>query len=995
MKLKYTLVALSLTIASSLGLHAASDGTLQGYGNSNPRQLKEILVLKEYAMNNRARICLEDMYDEVRTTDPLAYSILCDIMMRTPSCETRMASFIKENPQSLMVNQLRYAYGSYLFDKGDYDRSLEYLDLLPPAELEKNQVDDYLFKVAYCELVRGNIDQAFYRYKELEARTYSDYTSPSRYAMGYIQYLKGNFRESMDWFLKASEDIRFKEISEYYIMECRFMKGDYDYVLAHGEAMYESAPDERKSRLAGILSEVYMKNGSIDKAIRYSDLIDEKSRNEWFINGSALYAAKDYERAIESFNKVENRTDSIGQIVNYQLGACYVQIKNKVAAHDAFMAASFLHYNPSIAEDAHFNYAKLHFDLYDDPTVFNSFMEKYPEREKDDMIYNYIAVAALLNCDYEAAVDAYGMIDDMDEGMTNNYVKANYLRAHQLVKSGSYRSAISYLRYAAYYSDKYSMLNQFARYWRAESHFRNDEYSVACDLYLDLYNQSSLYGHPESYLLPYSIAYCYFMSKDYSSALVWFNRYLESENVHYRKDALERVGDCCFVTKDYKGAAATYVKALGDPIDVNDIYPYYQAALSYGLTGDNAKKMSLLNNVMSASPTSRFYPEALYELGRTYVAEENETKAFECFEKLAGSVSDVSYLAAATIEMGSISRNQSKDAEALKYYKKVVEEMPLSGHVEDALAAIESIYQSKNQPQEYLDYIEKIGKGSTKTPEEKEDMIFNAAEQIYLTKNYDRALTALQSYLESYPSGRNGYKADFYVAEIYRSQGKYEQACDEYKKVIEAGTGTYLEFSLLNFSNISFRQEKWDDAYEGYLKLYQVAVIDENKVSSMTGMMRSAYKGRKWSETVMVADVILNVADIDVALKREAMSLKARSLMLLNRRPEAIDILNELVKDLSDTYGAEAAYLLIQNYFDTGDFESVENQVYAFSDAGSPQVYWLAKSFIVLGDAFVEQGEYVQAHATFDSIRQGYPENAGDDIIQQVEMRISKLEALM
>jgi hypothetical protein len=41
-------------------------------------------------------------------------------------------------------------------------------------------------------------------------------------------------------------------------------------------------------------------------------------------------------------------------------------------------------------------------------------------------------------------------------------------------------------------------------------------------------------------------------------------------------------------------------------------------------------------------------------------------------------------------------------------------------------------------------------------------------------------------------------------------------------------------------------------------------------------------------------------------------------------------------------YGAEAAYLIILDSYDKGEFEAVEEKVYAFSDAGTGQVYWLA-----------------------------------------------------
>ena len=108
-------------------------------------------------------------------------------------------------------------------------------------------------------------------------------------------------------------------------------------------------------------------------------------------------------------------------------------------------------------------------------------------------------------------------------------------------------------------------------------------------------------------------------------------------------------------------------------------------------------------------------------------------------------------------------------------------------------------------------------------------MIFGSAERVFLAENYDRALVSLQSYLDKYPDGRYGYKADFYMAESYKSLGKFEQACDSYRKVIEGGEGSFVELSMLNFSNISYKLEKWDDAYGGYSSLFSSALLENNK----------------------------------------------------------------------------------------------------------------------------------------------------------------------
>ena len=991
MKLKYILAGFAAAMLSVSALYA--DGDIREY--------REILRMQESGMHSRSRHVFTEKASKDKDGDMAGHALLSTVVMNVPGCNDSMVGeYHTGNHDARLMQQIWYHQALNHFESGDYTQAEVYFFLVSPSMLERTQVDEYLFKRAYCELENGEVDRALLRFLELEKRPVSDYSAPARYSIAYIKYENKEFLEALGWFEKAAKDARFAENANYFIMECHFMLNDYKYVARHGEKMYNEVAEDRKPHLARIISESWLVLGDPAQARKYYDLTaysagEPKNRSDWFYSGSVLYAVGDYKGAIENFNKMESRTDSIGQVANYQLGYSYVQTKNKVAAIKAFKDASAAHYDLAIAEDAYFNWAKLAFDINNDPSIFQDYIKRYSDREKDDKIYSYMAVAALHNHDYAGAVDAYGMIDDLDDDMRGNYMKANYLRANQLISAGSYRLAIQCLKVAAYYSDKGSRFNQLSRYWIAESYYRNDQYQQARELYMELYNQSALYRQPESYLIPYNIAYCYFKEENYDAAKKWFSQYLDGSSVDYRKDALERVGDCYFVNKDYKTAASTYDLAVRDFFNVNDIYPYYQAALSYGLSRNNDRKIKLLTNALSADPTARFYPEAIYELGRAYVLKEDDAKAEEVFHHLASTSRDTTFVAKAYIELGSLSRNQSQFNEALGYYKSVVEDMPLSGYAEDALAAIESIYQTKNEPHEYLAYIESIGKGATKTADEKEKMIFNAAEQNYLSGNYQRALVSLQDYLNDYPAGKYAYNAEFYIADSYRQLGKYEQACDSYEKVIEGGSGSYVELAILGFSELSYKLERWDDAFGGYSSLYVSARFDNNKQAALEGMMRSAYRGHKWAEAIANADKVLFESRTADAVKREAEYVKAKAYMATSRRTEALLAMEKLAADCMDEYGAEAAYVLIMDSYDKAEFTAVEDKVYAFADAGSPQTYWLAKSFIVLGDSFVDRGELAQAKATFESVRDGYTPSGDDDVMDNVRMRLEKLQEIM
>jgi TolA-binding protein len=260
-------------------------------------------------------------------------------------------------------------------------------------------------------------------------------------------------------------------------------------------------------------------------------------------------------------------------------------------------------------------------------------------------------------------------------------------------------------------------------------------------------------------------------------------------------------------------------------------------------------------------------------------------------------------------------------------------------------------------------------------------------------ENYERVLVLLPTYLENYPSGKYADKAEFYTAESHRLEGNLEQACDYYAKVIKRGETTYLEQSMMAFSELSYVLERWEDAFQGYSSLYSKTKSEGDKRTSLVGMMRSSFRMRNWAEALNSVEIILNDSTFDDKMKREASYVKAKALMASSQRDEAIVVLEALAENVNDQYGAEAAYMLILDSYDKGDFTAVEEKVFDFADRGTRYPYWKAKSFIVLGDAYMELGDLEQAKATYESVRDGYkPTMPDDDIKDNVRKRLAKIK---
>ena len=918
-----------------------------------------------------------------------AYKVMCAIALDKVNAEGMVNTFCSKYPNAPQQSMVKEALASRYFDTGKYEEALAVYNTINRDYLYKTRITDFTFKKAYSNLRTGGYEEAEKGFAEVLAGPYSQYTVPSTYYKGYVHYIRQQFAEAVPLFEKVGKENQFSLMAEYFAVESKLMLKDFDYVIKHGVPLYSQLDREMQSSLARILSEAYYEKGDQQEARRYLDIYAqsgaELSRKDHYFSGIVSYSLKSWSAAIESFSHVLGEDDELAQNAWYYTANSYLQTRNKIAALDAFKAAAKSDYDKVIQEDAFFNFAKLSFDVNADISQFRKYMERWPDSGKDDIIHNYMATAFLLSKDYRSAVEALSAIRVHTRESASNLQKAAFLRAMQLIEGRGYRAAEPLLETAAEMGENESLSN-LARFWQAECCYRDDRWSEAISINGSLLADNEFRSSTEYPQALYNQAYSYLKSGNYVYAENYFRNFLNvSEDYQqYERDAQTRLGDACFMQGKYADAAATYEKVYeADPAS-EDLYPVLQSAIAYGLMGNDAKKIELLRQVTRLNRTAPLYPQALFELGRTYVQTGKNENASECFFTLLGMKGN-DYYAKALLELALINANSRKYDKAIDYYKAVVADAPDSPEAEDALAGLESLYQIRNQPEVFLAYLEEIGRSDIKSTEEKEQMLFNSAEQLYRMERYAAAINALQSYLAQYPAGARSAQATFYLAESLRATGRLESAADTYFRVMNMKSPECQVDATRAYAAINYDLQHYEKAAEAYRKLVDIARDDAMRQEAYLGLMRASYGAKDYAEVVRSAQVVGT---------REARFLQAKASRTLGDRERSRSLFEELAQNREDAYGAESAYILIQDAYDRGDFGEVEEAVYAFSDSGSEQLYWMAKSFIVLGDAFADRGDVAQAEATYNSILDGYqPTREDDDVLDQVRSRLNNLKS--
>lgn len=1005
MKARHLITILFLSVSASLA---------KAQSSASPTTLDKAVSLYEMGIYSGAMDLLLAMPEY--GSDPVidGYATLCACKMRSRGYETMIEAYLGRHPSSFLCDMVLSEKAFDLFDKKDFERSLKTFSLISIDGLPKSILDEYYFKFGYSYFMCGDPVTASSFFANVDAMQVGDYTSPARYNLGYICYLDGKFEQAAQWMQKAQGDERFDSITNYYIINCRYQLHDYAYVLDKGVAMYydENVPKERRAHLARIIAESYLLTGNKDKAGEFWTLSEdgsEKFRADYFFAGSLMFTTGNWQGAIDNYSHVVEKRDSLSQIAWYQMAFSYLKTRNRVAALDAFKNATDLQYDSKMTEDAFFNYAKLAFDLNGDTSVFGRYMDTYSTKVRGEKMYSYMALASLQNRDYQGAIDFYDKIDVLEGQEKNNYVHANYLRGAELMASGSYRRAAECLKAVTYYTPKNDLVNQLARYCLAETCYSDGDYAQAQSQFTELYNASALYGMRQGALLSYNAAWSAMKQQNYEQAAKLFAIYASGSDFEYKRDALLRRADCIFAMSDYEMAAQAYRDVMDKYKDVNDIYPLYQCAVATGLitkaanrtakqkqkqkTKNTADKIALLQKVNDADPSAPYYAEALFELGKTLLADKMQAPAVAAFLKIVEKAPKGPYSAKALLEVGTVRRSNGNIEGAVKCFKQVVEQMDSLGYTDDALLALESIYQSENTPEKYLAYLDEIGRGTTKTAEDKQKMIYEAALQIFYSDNYAQALASFQNFAKTYPDSPRARECAFFIAECYRKSSDKVRACEAYRNFLDTGESQHRVDALKQYAALAFDLEEWPVALEAYKAYADEAPLPSMKAEAKAGMMRSAFRGKNYDAVVAPASELSSDSDRPAELRREASLTLAKSYLALSRRDEALAVMKSLATEPKTSEGAQAAYFVIQDCFDKAEYDNVREKVFAFSESGTSQTYWLAKAFILLGDCYAEQGDLKQAKATFQSIADGY--EADDEVKADVNMRLDKLKQIM
>ena len=156
--------------------------------------------------------------------------------------------------------------------------------------------------------------------------------------------------------------------------------------------------------------------------------------------------------------------------------------------------------------------------------------------------------------------------------------------------------------------------------------------------------------------------------------------------------------------------------------------------------------------------------------------------------------------------------------------------------------------------------------------------------------------------------------------------------------------------------------------------------------------MRCQFNLAKYPDCITTANQILALEKVSDILKRETNYKLGLSYYNSGNADKAFPILSKLSVDTNSAEGAESKFLVAEILFEKQKLKESEKEIMDFIDKNSPHQFWLAKSFLLLSDIYLKNGDEFQAKHTLKSIEENYPEKE-DGILEATRQKLQVIEA--
>lgn len=940
--------------------------------------------------------------DELRVNAEYYFGI-CALYLFHKDAEYILESFVANHPDSRWVEHVYLELAAYNYKRKRYKKALEWYEFLDPLSLNSDQRTEFYYKRGHCRFEKDQKTEAktdFYEVLQVESK----YKKPALYYYSHIAYEEENFQTALKGFLQLKEDENFAPLVPYYITQVYYHQAKYSDIIEYARPFLDSGNVEATKRIpeiARLIGDAYYRQEEYEDALRYLSLYQEetdkrdRSREDAYQFGYAKYRSADYTGALDALSECTSEEDELAQSASYHMADCYLKLDEKQYARTAFKEASEMDFNREVKEDALFNYAKLAYELSFNPfneaiLAFEQYLEDYPDSPRKDEAYSFLLNVYLKTNNYEEAYRSLERIDNKNLQVQEAYQLVTFNRGAQLFQSSRYEEAHAFFNKVKTYPINKDLLAE-ATYWKAEIAFRQDKFTQAVALYNQFIKEPGAFNSEYYEEANYGSGYALFKQKKYVSAISSFRKYTDAaSNTDPRKknDALLRLGDCYYVSKEYSKAIEYYDRAITMDGTMKD-YALYQKGISYGLKGEPEKEIEVLKTLVNEGADSRYYVDAKFQLAKTYLEIDQRSQAKPLYESIVNEHVSSPYVSKSLLDLCLIHTKDSNREAAMDAFDQILTEYPNDKVLKDALAIVRNILLEERGA-DYLTGLSEEHNILDIDKAELDEEVFLAAADHYFNQNCSKAIDVLGAYLNQFRPAIHATEANYYIAECYFATDEVDKALEAYNFVITQAVNELTEDALVAAATIHFNQKNYEVALNNYRELEGVALNKNNVLEAEIGQMRCYWKLGQNQYALDYANRVINNEGTPSNIKDDALLMRAKILMANGQFDDAYSDFGEIAKK-TGVKAAEAKYNMALIAYKKEAYKPAEKECFELIQRFSSFSQFKYKGFLLLVDVYMKLEDYFQARTTLNTILDNVSEPW---VIDEARAKMEELERL-
>ncbi|HYG03427.1 MAG TPA: tetratricopeptide repeat protein [Chryseosolibacter sp.] len=968
----------------------------------NERLFQKGYELITHAQYGAARKIFSEYLDNTTSGDPRRadaryYVAFSALSLNHTDGEKLIDQFVSDYPSSPRATTAYFDLANFFYDEKSYSKASVYYRKAEFGSLTSSQQNEGHFKWGYSYFNLKRFDEALEQFNLVKGSS-SEYTPAANYYAGYIAFNNGDYEQSLKDLRKAESNASYNSVVPFMIASVYYKQGRYDDLIQYANSVKTRKVVANANEFSMLTAEAYYYRSDFRNAAeRYDDYLgDNPAKAEaplLFRAGFANYSLDQPKKAIDYLGRAAASKDSVKFYASYYMGILYLKQGEKNLAINAFDVARKNPTNEELAEEAAFQYAKLMYDVGKPEqaiTDFEKFLSDYPASSHRNETKELLAQAYANGNNYHKAIEYIESLPSRNPQIEQAYQKATFLKGVELFNKDDYQSAVESFEKSITSPRDQKLLMQ-AGFWAGESYSAGGRYADALRHYERVLSMPSSID-PETYLkAKYGAGYAYYNLQNYEKALLNFrdfvNRSSRADADH--ADALIRLADCYYVSKEYAAAIESYNRARSAGSTDQD-YIFLQTGTIYGIQRNYETARSQLTTLINSYPKSPYRDEALFQRAQFEIEAGRYQAAADGLSQLINDSPGSKYLPYAYMRRAASNYNLKKYDATISDYATVLSKFSTHPVAQEALLPLQDALNAAGKSGEFDKYLTAF---KTANPDNKnlEQIEFDTGKNLFFDQQYENALIKLNAFVASYPASASLTEAKYYIAESHYRLDDFDKALSVYKEVVNDKT-----FSMINrvegrISEILFSKGEFNEAITHYHTLERIATNKKEQYNAWAGLMESFYKIGLYDSSSTYATIIIEKGAVNASAHNKASLFLGKNAYAKGDFETAQDEFLNTVNAAQDEFGAEAKYMIAMILYQQKQFKASYETLISLTNDFSAYDEWVGKAYLLIADNFIGLENTFQAKATLQSIIDNFPL---ENIREQAKSKLVEIEKL-